>query len=1411
MDDNANKKKISNLGQYLFGLKNGDLILSSLQNQKKENQIPITGLNNKDHATLNKNKLKLMYYSFLKLSTVTRFGHKLSFYSYLLLLKSVDVLAVPASFIYKFFEKPGEYVVENLAYSFLVEWSADLIATIPDTVDTNQAIYFAKINRAVSPLMLINMGVNLNPINNSFLMSKFPFHSLSFGSYLQDGFLFGLSNSVLKRILNSSFLVFIQQLCEPDLDYIYRKKKARSVWDIWGEHLKTVAEENSINIYELTTDKEEQVKLLSKYEEVILNNDEKLKNDSKTQNYLFLKHSLYSLNQKNSNSKKSKNFLSNKFNPLLKIQKRHNPIHNLSGDQKRIALKNFKEKTNRFNTNGSFIENKTLESLAQSKTQNYYGWSVSQFLSYQGKDTDLFIDLHPPKNFSSSAASLKYSFSVQQPIGSIVCQIFSGIFYKQISKNILVVGSAGLEKSLLIQAIAGETELKIITDNAHRYAMVYRGVAVGIKLLKDVFEALSVHTPCIFLMEDIHAIGERRPFLIDESSSNSTESTYNKNQSMQALFLKEKSSSSREGLYKNNKHLLSHYKKPYKEPRSLATNHFSFTFLFGDLFSKVRTNEIKLSSALSIQVVKKENESKYKNAKSKLKDELNNNRSNIYSSSLLIKPSNGEALPASSPFSVLSLKEASKLKHKKAVKEMPWFGLPGEQFSLVSKYNYSIRVKVALLADLVLSNLSVKLDMITDLLVIIDSVKSNRGFVVFATTHVPYILDPALRRPGRFDETISLPLIPSLYSRWANYRSNVQYLTTSLFKQYSIPLNYSLHKGTTLDLTSYNLLSNNSSQTFPIEKIIQYIYIHSSTSSLFTDSKYESFFIGDEFGELAPPNLYSQYTPPNLYSQYKRATILKLKSGKSSTPPDGVLHALQNYLKTGNKSKIKKWKHLIPLLKQKNIKNGKFNNQNIKKLLPLYDSSLNSSSLINSTSKYSLSLQKFKQTKALALSFNRDLVNESVKMNSNKNSKLKQKYVKKTSNKQILQLKSRNYSNACRSLISLMLYTYQNKDTKSSLKWPNMLQNSLLNAPLEDYSAFLSLFNSDKIMLKMILMSLIGGKLGESFTISSNFKTIQQYHNSAKKNDLHKDKLETQITDSFLFNFDKSWKYGSSLLLSYIQKRQCSALNKNLAFGSTKLMTLNNKYSLMEAPSPPISNILLPAKRYENYKRTFNNQYETLTGQNNFNGSMSEKIQFHQQQRLLKRLYKYPIKEFFRSHLLKGNDEISNFSNFNNSYLVLGPLEKTHLASVNKLSNVNWSYRNILYNRHKTYLTNQWWNAQQGEHNAETTFLSDIDWRYTFVQSIGDINIDFPDSEQFYNPRNRRWILTNGDWNYWFNVDAELKDIYSHYVYECFTKAYQYLDQNREIIDFYAESLHQAPLNSNLKERNLLNLYKRFF
>jgi SpoVK/Ycf46/Vps4 family AAA+-type ATPase len=433
-------------------------------------------------------------------------------------------------------------------------------------------------------------------------------------------------------------------------------------------------------------------------------------------------------------------------------------------------------------------------------------WSANQFLSYQGKDTELFIDLHPPKSFLH-IPSIKFSQSVQQPIGTVICQVFAGIFNQQIAKNILVVGSSGVEKSLLIQALAGETELKIITDNANRYAMIYRGVAIGIKLLRDVFEALSLHTPCVFLLEDIHHIGERRPFLIsDDENSKATEFGSEKEE------IHEKN----QVIYQLSKHFVSHYKKPYKGDFSLLipTNHFCFNLFLG--VSSPRTRGFNITPASPINLDKLGVDPSQSNILDSLENKKNLRRSsssavqgNLLSSSLQIQSNQLLAPPATSPFSVLVLKEEKKLKPKQIVKEMPWSGLPGEQLALISKSNYSIRVKIALLADMALSNVSVKLDMITDLLVIIDSVKGNRGFIVFATTHVPYILDPALRRPGRFDETISLPLIPNLFSRWEILKANfVSATEASLYSFFP--------KGLTVDFTN---ISGIFSPTFGLLKL----------------------------------------------------------------------------------------------------------------------------------------------------------------------------------------------------------------------------------------------------------------------------------------------------------------------------------------------------------------------------------------------------------------------------------------------------------------------------------------------------------------------------------------------------------------------------------------------------------------
>lgn len=123
-------------------------------------------------------------------------------------------------------------------------------------------------------------------------------------------------------------------------------------------------------------------------------------------------------------------------------------------------------------------------------------------------------------------------------------------------------------------------------------------------------------------------------------------------------------------------------------------------------------------------------------------------------------------------------------------------------------------------------------------------------------------------------------------------------------------------------------------------------------------------------------------------------------------------------------------------------------------------------------------------------------------------------------------------------------------------------------------------------------------------------------------------------------------------------------------------------------------------------------------------------------------------------------------------------------------------------------MTNLWWTGQLPEHNKEMTFLSDIDWRIStylkdkkqvfenldelkidettnlkLVNSIKPFQqvnkktalrspvgprtvvdlvnciIDFPDSEQYYNPKERRWMLSSGYHSFWFDIEMNKNNL----------------------------------------------------
>jgi hypothetical protein len=1263
--------------------------------------------------------------------------------------------------IYTFFEKPGVLIVDWIAYLFLVEWASDITNTLPENVDTQIAgSPFNKLTRTIytiypflpwtqvvmNQLTSKSLGNNdLTPFISELTYKTTLPYSERVGNLLYKFSFLSLASTFLKRRVYHLYEIIVLKFYQPDTDLLVRQKKGIVFWDIWGDFLTQTAEDSNVNISELTSLKEEQIKLLENASENLYGERFSTKTNKIIQN------KSYNVNSLSSQSRRPlHNVGGYPKQKIYTIQNQKSGIFSITPlkyllNQKQITGSYNNEGRQNFNNNEGRQDKLKITSSVEPSTdilgmslQPFSGleysnianidsglhqWGSQQFLSYaiKSKDTELFMDLHPPR---ALASVLKNKESSQQlraisPMGSLVCQIFAGILYKQISKNILIVGNpyservgniqnkknggssqlndgnASMEKTLLVQAIAGETELKIITDNAHRYALVYRGVAVGIKLLRDVFDSLSLQTPCFFLIEDIHAIGERRPFLISDDTPEGNTEIHEKNQV----------------LYQLSKHVISHYKKPYKGDFSLSipTNHFCFDFFKARNQNSFKIAKTDTASTSELRAsLSRQNTVSPKILHNQTPDVEQQNEGPRILASRLLRPST-ELLspPATSPFSVLTLKEEKKLKTHKKVSDLPWTGKISSQGENTSSQDsqktgptYSIRAKVALLADIAISSLSVKLDMITDLLVIIDSVKGNRGFVVFATTHIPFVLDPALRRPGRLDETISFGFSSKTHS-W--------------------------------EISNFGIL-NVSGSTYP--------QINSNLMSNF-----------------------------NVYSSLARKGGSSLDFSLTSTGVDTNT--------------------ILSRLSQKAIEPFSFS--------------------------FSMSSQShLKRTSSLFHFFPDNLFNDSSRTNilinniSSLNSKnLNINYPKTTKILSQVAIKASAYLNASlKSFDKKQIESISKEQRNLDLHMNNAL-TQLPNLSLESNlsnSSHLSMYTSPHFFKNNISL-LISGKIGEFFLFSKTSQLDKNYRNNFKKfhstssNFVNKvDSISVTRRSSLMPVVTESI---SSLVLSFVQKR---FLYKNNLMLPT-LLNLSNYSSPLEPSSPPITSILLPAKRYENLKRSLS--YYQNQDQNLGSGIM-EKINIHQQQRLVKRLYNIPVKESFKSEIIE-----NRLSNFSNASLMIGSINPSGLQ---KVSNSNWFVKNRIFTRHSHYLTNQWWNGQLPEHNAETTFLSDIDWRYTFVErEARDILLDFPDADQHYNPRNRRWVgntnspfgiismpsLTNSESSFY-------SEIYSHFIYDSFLKAFNIYEQNREIFDYYVFYISKQGLNCHLHEFERLKLIQRF-
>jgi hypothetical protein len=346
---------------------------------------------------------------------------------------------------------------------------------------------------------------------------------------------------------------------------------------------------------------------------------------------------------------------------------------------------------------------------------------------------------------------------------------------------------------------------------------------------------------------------------------------------------------------------------------------------------------------------------------------------------------------------------------------------------------------------------------------------------------------------------------------------------------------------------------------------------------------------------------------------------------------------------------------------------------------------------------------------------------------------------------------------------------------------------------------------------------------------------------------------------------DPKWAFASQLIYAFIQKRAIWNKNKYVH----KFLNIE-KGSLVYFPSAPITTLLLPAKRFENFLRAEQDfEYTTHSNLTTATNTLQEKIQFHTTQRVLKRLYRLSIKQYYKS------DKITKKlkSRF--------PREPRYLGQSNNFSTqnvfatagkTNHYYRNLFLKRHRNYLTNQWWNGHLTEYNIENTLMGEIDFRTCFIQSvnrlethgvhaesreskdpfprrvfwrstdstdsrlsvdsvaktktIGDFLIDFPDADQYYNPIQQRWFSCNHQsttatqkpssysWKTWFDLEKGLSsDIINHYVFETFSRTYMIFDDNRELLDHFVAKLTSKTMMQEIESidhvRSILSVVQK--
>jgi hypothetical protein len=1070
-------------------------------------------------------------------------------------------------------------------------------------------------------------------------------------------------------------------------------------------------------------------------------------------------------------------------------------------------------------------------------------------------------------NFSkvlSDVGGLYTNFAVHQELGPLICKVYTGLFSKQFAKNYLLVSGPTNNESVLflVQALAAEIGMKVFMEDAKRLQRIgRRGINKATKRLEKLFDIAQANVPALVFIEDIHVIGSKTKMVkVDEEQddveilsrsllSKLVYRKYHKNKSLREAFIDQNLLTGGSAVLRRRS-----LKPTNPIPKSLVLYQLTRRRAYSNFFKSQDNPSRKINTKLFLT--------------KKLSPAFTTNavliwklfKSKIATPNKRIKEAPWFHIPVDAMRSIHPLTYSIRVKVAKitllAIFTMGTrLRLVKDLIRLFEKIHYNSHQNFIVFATTnKLSTLDPslrrpgRLEEIISLYSLTGVSSSSRSpaFMSVLDTFKVYLKNV----PG-FSKTFSL-IDNTLFSSNLNLKewSLINYLAeASYYSPYSSK-NCGPHDSKT---NRFARLTDNG------EKKKQSFSFQTASYASFQSNKALKYFIlsslnfqsgANESFELLARDFSSRVVPSSIEKKSFFAPREAESSFAAEGPSNGpgvllseknVSQSVQNktdfIIKTVTNTQLKKQK--MTSFETKSKVNAAFSAGNL-------FTTQNSNSSNNSDYWQLIFSNLTVQRKKGGFDFNRvtllngkacKKITEDREMVTSKNIYFNTRYKKYNKSNLFLTLA---YSKSGQSLISFLLNykkSLEHKGLTSQLNngigkegrgFDQMKKSQskdlsfLLKTKISQTNRFSLFFDSDYLTNLQLWPETVNiNSLKPQNTFYNRRKNLQSYFLrffSSKVGELlftnsiiwnlgwEREALGLKLSSSFSLT-TKTGNDGKNYILDQERKSGAEAFSflpfLNNIYGITPDWTCAYSYiknvvttSSLYSKTPLISKLLrledVSKPRQKQFFESLNAgmlfeysdfHYRAFFKKNNL--STEENLNLLIFQKYMLNNQGRPLRKYVK---LESSNRLWLFRIL---YTELGTLDNISLRP----TSMNYYYRNKIILKHLFKLSSyQWWNWHLRKPLEQLEDVQEIAY--------------FPCENKYYNPRHRRWILTNGFWGYWFSFDKNFYfDLYEQYMFQSFHSAYLHLDQNREILD-YLSKLYIC--REKLSETDLILSFKRY-